>query len=93
LLRACALGSACAATQADTGGRTAAAPDGYLKVRAAGSTNPRLGLHLAQAQVQLQQAAEARRELDALLAAPATEPQVRIQASDLLKSLHDEHSR
>jgi tetratricopeptide (TPR) repeat protein len=81
------------ATVNDDLGRTAAARDGYVKARAAGSTNPRLGLYLAQAQAKLKQTAEARRELEALLATPASDPQVRKQASDLLRSLGNEQTR
>lgn len=81
------------ATVYDDLGRTAEARDGYLKARGAGSTNPRLGLYLAQTQVQLKQTAEARGELDALLKAPATDPQVRKQAEDLLRSLGNEQTR
>jgi hypothetical protein len=96
-LFAWAPGPACAAARADTGaatrGRTAAAPDGYPKAHARRSTNPDLALCIAQAQFQLKQPAEAQREFDALLAAPATEPQVPRQASDLLTSVRDEQTR
>ncbi len=81
------------ATVHDDQGRTAEARDGYLKARAAGSTNPRLGLYLAQAQARLKQTELARGEIATLLAAPATDPQVRAQAEALLRSLDHEQIR
>ena len=73
------------ATVRDDRGETEKARDLYLKARAAGSTNPRLPVYLAEAYLKLRQPKEAERELRAVLADPKADPKLREAAEALSK--------